>query len=335
MAHAGEGDVERIGSLALELGAAREAREVHEALRRFIQATTPMDGLFVSRYDAERGMRTCAYAFSDGEAMDASALPAMPMNEGPASQAILQARVIVTNDYADVLRRIPRVDVAMDRDPRLPQSSIVVPMVARGRALGAMEIQSPERNAFGDREVAVLQMAAGLAGLALENLALLESAEARVERALADLRRQGVARGLVRELLQGVARRGDVQPESLRSLGRELARGVGGADAAAHVAAYAEMGMGELRETRSNEGRYEFAGRDLLELEPRRNRPTCYLSLGFLEGVVGALTGGAALGTEVACQSQGHAECRFVVRPRPAGFDAPAANTRMNAARGG
>lgn len=301
-------DVDPIGQLALELSSAHEPADVHDALRRFAAALTPMTGLFVSRYDPSSQTRTCVYAWSDGAPVDVATLPRMGMNEGPASQAILQQRAIVTSDYSRLLQKLPRVDVGLDRDPRLPESSIVVPMMARGQPLGAIEVQSPERDAFGPREVAVLQLVASLAALALENLE-------RVSRAQADLMRHAVARGLVRKLMQGVARKAGVRPDALRALGRDLARDAHAGDLDGYTAAYTSMGLGQLDVERTGD-RCEFTGRDLLEYEAGSVEPTCYLTLGFLEGAVAAATGSRALGTEIACQSQGKPACRFLVSVR-------------------
>ena len=327
-------DVDRLGALALAFGGAGEPREVYLALRDFVRAKTGMNGFFIARYDAARELRVCVFAHTDGVDVDPATLPPKPMNGSPNSRAITTRDVVVERDYLGATSGKPVTWVGDEVNPARPLCSVVVPMIARGKVLGTMTIQAYASEAFGERDVAVLRMAGNLAALAVENIELLESErrvsadlEARVrertdalERANGDLRRHALARDLARRLLQGVARKGGVRPDALRSLGRELSAGMAGAASIEeYVEAFALMGMGALRLEEGAPGRYVVRGSDLLEQERGALQPTCFLTLGFLEGAVASLHAGASgLGSEVACESQGHAACRFVVSARPA-----------------
>lgn len=324
-------DVERLGRLAVEFGSAREPMQVYRALRDFVGATTAMNGFFVARYDGEKELRTCVFAHTDGVEFDASALPVLPMNGSPNSRAIQTREVVLVTDYLAATSSAPVTWVGTEVNPARTTCSLVVPMIARGRVLGTMTIQSPDPDAFGERDVVFHRMATNLAALAVENLELLE-AERRVsatleervrertrdlERASADLREHAMARDLAKRLLKGIARKGGVRPDTLRALGRELAIGMApAASMRSMVSAFDLMGLGRLGLERDEPGRYAVEGFDLLEREPGASQPTCFLTLGFLEGAVAALHDGPALGSEVACQSQGHAACRFVVSSR-------------------
>lgn len=310
------GDAQRVGTLALALAAAREPREVHQALLGFVRETTSMNALFIASYDAITRLRTCRFAFSDGAEQDVAALPPMELNENHASVAIRESRTLLVRDLSAILCRVERHDVGLDIDPRLPQVGIVVPMIAHESTLGYLEIQSCEPDAFGARDVVMLETAARLAALATENLALQERERARLANVEQRLASQAVARGLVRRMLASLARRSQLPAQALRDLGRELGRGVDAKELRDFLAAYGVMGLGEITGTSREELRFHFAGRDLLELTPGASRPTCYLTLGFLEGAVEALTGERALGTELECQSQDHTACRFVVAAR-------------------
>lgn len=326
-----EADVGRIGRLALEVGAANEPREVHRLLRDFVRDTTAMNGFFIARYDPVARLRTCVFAQTDGVEVDAAALPPLPMNGSPNSRAIEERQVVLVEDYQSATRNQPVTYVGKDVNPTLPQSSLVVPMIARGEVLGTMTIQSCAPRAFRERDVAFLGLAANLAALALENLELLASErdiratlEERVmERTRAldaanrELREQTVARKLAQRLVQGVARKGRVRPEALRALGRELAEGMRGADVEEYVASFSRIGLGDLHVAGHEARRYAVEGRGLLERETVAQQPTCFLTLGFLEGAVAALHPEAnGLGTEIACQSLGHAACRFILAVR-------------------
>lgn len=129
-------------------------------------------------------------------------------------------------------------------------------------------------------------------------------------------RRQLVARKLVRRLLRDLAEGGVTSASARRALGRGLADETKAADLAGYLDALRELGIGELRVEERSEGRYAFSGIDLLERAGETAGPTCHIALGYLESLVTALEGAPALGSEVRCQSQGHARCSFVVHAR-------------------
>ena len=166
--------LDRIAALAITLGGATDLPTVYRSLRGFLLAEEPHDGIFVSLYDPGTRMRTCVYAVSEGAEVDVSTLPPLPMTNSPNSRAVRTGEVIITDDFDAAMRGSPRVDVALDRDPRLPASSIVVPMLVRGTPIGAIEIQSPKPAAFGPHNVPTLRLAANLVAIAIQNVRLLE-----------------------------------------------------------------------------------------------------------------------------------------------------------------
>ena len=168
--HPAEASYERLARLALDLGSQQDLLGVYRRLREFVADGTPMSGMFVSSYDAGTRMRTCVYAYSEGEELDPATFPPMPPTGSPHSLAVETGETIVTRDFQSAMTGKPRFNVGLDRDNRLPESSIVVPMVAHGRILGGMEIQSVQADAFREPDVALLQMAAHLAALAAENV---------------------------------------------------------------------------------------------------------------------------------------------------------------------
>lgn len=135
------------------------------------------------------------------------------------------------------------------------------------------------------------------------------------KRAESAMRAQMLTRGLARRLLHDLIRRANVSEQVVRDLGRGLAKEpVAGGTPEAYALAFADMGFGALRFEGAQNGRYVFTARDLLERTTTSTLPTCFMALGYLEGVVSGITGRAALGTEMRCQSMGHDECRFVVQ---------------------
>ena len=166
--------LERLADLAQTLGTARELVTIFRALRDFAIDEMPVSGIFISLYDPERSVRTAVYAWSEGKEADLADLPAMPMTDSPHSRAVATGQVIITDDFQATIAGLPKVDLGFEIDPRLPRSSLAAPMAVMGRIVGAVEVQSWELAAFGQRHATRLRMAANLAGIAVENVRLLE-----------------------------------------------------------------------------------------------------------------------------------------------------------------
>lgn len=124
-------------------------------------------------------------------------------------------------------------------------------------------------------------------------------------------------RSLATRLVGDVVDRGHVEDAVLRSIGRDLARELAAPEIATSVASFTQLGLGDLGLIESSEGSYTFVGKDLIERREKSPRPTCLLTLSFLEGIVAECTGGAALGAELQCESRGHERCVFLVKERP------------------
>ncbi|HEY6246368.1 MAG TPA: CHASE domain-containing protein [Pyrinomonadaceae bacterium] len=174
--------LERISGLAQALGTARELNVIFRGLREFTNASVPCNGFFVSLYDPIHDIRTACYAWGDGEELDVSNLPTMPVTSyGPNSRAIRTGQVIITNDYMSATRGHPTVIVGPDNGLR-PQSSLAVPMAVMGHIIGTIEVQSYEPNAYHHEHQTAMSMAANLTAVAIENVRLL-SRESRAREA--------------------------------------------------------------------------------------------------------------------------------------------------------
>jgi PAS domain S-box-containing protein len=166
--------LERVAGLAQTLGTARDLLAIFRGLREFALLSVPCDGLFVSLYDPIRDVRTACYGWGDGEEIDTSQLPPMPVNfTGPNSRAVRTNEVIITNDYFTETLGHPAVLVGPDNGLR-PQSSLSAPMAVMGRIIGTIEVQTYEKAAYRDEHATAIRMAANLTAVAIENVRLLE-----------------------------------------------------------------------------------------------------------------------------------------------------------------
>ena len=136
------------------------------------------------------------------------------------------------------------------------------------------------------------------------------------EGAAASEKADAVTKDAVRALLRSLRGPGPENASRMRETGRAMARRANCPGTTVYLELFAKMGLGDLKLDDETPARLVFSGRDLLERVAQSRHPTCDLPLGFLEGAVAALTGRAALGAEVRCQSMGAPRCVFVVSTR-------------------
>ncbi len=166
--------LDRVAGLAQTLGTSRDLLAIFQGLREFTLVSVPCDGIFVSLYDPIRDVRTACYGWAEGQEIDVSELPPMPVtSSGPNSRAVRTNQVIITNDYMNRTIGHPGILVGPDNGLR-PQSSLSAPMSVMGRILGTIEVQTYEKSAYTPEHVTAMGMAANLTAVAIENNGLLE-----------------------------------------------------------------------------------------------------------------------------------------------------------------
>ena len=103
--------------------------------------------------------RTACYGWGDGQEIDTSELPPMPVNfTGPNSRAVRTNQVIITNDYMKETLGHPAVLVGPDNGLR-PQSSLSAPMAVMGRIVGTIEVQSYKKAAYREEHETAMRLA--------------------------------------------------------------------------------------------------------------------------------------------------------------------------------
>jgi PAS domain S-box-containing protein len=165
---------DELARLAQSLGTARDLMSVFRALRRFAEALTGSNSLFVSLLEPGGNSRRCVYAWTDGEEVDVSSLPLLPMSGGPHARAVASGQVVVVEDLQSALENTPNIALGYDRDPRRPTVSIALPLAVFGRVIGGFEVQLFE-HLDPWASVPALQIAANLAAAATENVRLVET----------------------------------------------------------------------------------------------------------------------------------------------------------------
>src|SRR5215216_2178724 len=89
---------------ARQLGESIEPERVYERFHELLGYIVPHDGIVVSSYDERDGLIRCEYAWVEGNVVDASTLPPLPLNReggGMQSRAIVTGEPYLFNDVAD------------------------------------------------------------------------------------------------------------------------------------------------------------------------------------------------------------------------------------------
>jgi two-component system, OmpR family, phosphate regulon sensor histidine kinase PhoR len=198
-----ERDLERKARVAeLLLEAARELSEsldperVYDRFHVLLANVIEHDGVVVSSYDARDELIRCDWAWSDGERLDSSIFPALPLNRrggGMQSRVIISGEALLFNDVSDQVRDPGGTYFDVDREGtlrRLPDSgppgtraAMMVPVKQDGRVVGVVQVMSNTAG-YSTDELELVEGLVGQMAAAVRNARLqrerrrLEAAEA-------------------------------------------------------------------------------------------------------------------------------------------------------------
>ncbi len=201
----------RVAQLLLDaarmLGETLEPDRVYDRFHDLLADVVQHDGVLVSSYDESDGLIRCDYAWSDGNRLDTSVFPPLPLNReggGMQSKVIVSGEPPLFNDVAELVQRPGGTYYDVDREGkirRLPDSgppgsraAMMVPVKHEGRVVGVVQIMSNSA-AYSAEQLEVVDGLVGQMAAAVRNARLqkeqrrLEAAEA-AARAVAGEREQ-------------------------------------------------------------------------------------------------------------------------------------------------
>ncbi len=201
----------RVSQLLLDaarmLGETLEPDRVYDRFHDLLAGVVQHDGVLVSSYDESDGLIRCDYAWSDGNRLDTSVFPPLPLNReggGMQSKVIVSGESSLFNDLAELVQRPGGTYYDVDREGkirRLPDSgppgsraAMMVPVKHEGRVVGVVQIMSNSA-AYSAEQLEVVDGLVGQMAAAVRNARLqkeqrrLEAAEA-AARAVAGEREQ-------------------------------------------------------------------------------------------------------------------------------------------------
>ena len=172
---------ETLAEIGREVGAILDLDPLLERVATLVHKVVAYRTFGIFLLDERRGVLDHKLAIRYG---DVTGFPRLKLGEGLIGQAALSKQVINVPDVASDPRYIPWVADC--------KSELAVPLLVKDRCIGVLDLESPEYDAFGKKDVEVLSALAGQVAVAIENARLYEALrknEDRIERELLFARR--------------------------------------------------------------------------------------------------------------------------------------------------
>jgi len=140
---------------ARTLGETVDPDHVYDRFHDLLAEFVPHDGVLVSSYDIADGLIRCDYAWSDGNRLDVSVFPPLPLNRdggGMQSRVIVSGEPLLFNDVAEVVKSPGTSYYDVDREGKarkLPETgppgtraAMMVPVKHEARVVGVVQVMS-------------------------------------------------------------------------------------------------------------------------------------------------------------------------------------------------
>src|SRR2546423_2684502 len=200
---------------ARQLGETLEPERVYTRFRELLADVVEHDGVIVSSYEDTDGLIRCDYAWSDGEQLDASRLPPLPLNRdghGMQSRVIVTGEALLFNDVRDVVQHEPGIYYDVDREGtmrKVPEggttktrAAMMVPVKHEGAVVGVVQLMTDRAEYTAEQ----LELVEGLVGqmAAAVRIARLRKERSRLEAAEAAARAVAAEREQAASVLEAV-----------------------------------------------------------------------------------------------------------------------------------
>jgi two-component sensor histidine kinase len=168
--------------------------EIYGHLRDLIGGSMVCDSLTVSIFDPESQLIRCSYAWLEGETIEASSLPVIPLapeGKGMQSEVIRSGEALLVNDFEAAARNSVTVyhvgkggKVDADSSPNVQrtQAAILVPIKLDGQVLGVTRVLSNyQKGIYSEDHVQLLEALMSQVAAATRNAELYQRARAELE----------------------------------------------------------------------------------------------------------------------------------------------------------
>ena len=168
-------DLEAINTLGRALAETLDLDRIYELLYEVaLQLLPDVAGAIFTLFDAETQQMTCTFAVLDGERIDPSEFPPLtlaPMGVGLQSNVIHTRQPFIVGSLEEVYEHANHAFLVGEPGDTT-ESLLFVPMIARERVVGVLQVQSFSTGSYSMAHATMLGMAANVAAVAIENARL-------------------------------------------------------------------------------------------------------------------------------------------------------------------
>jgi PAS domain S-box-containing protein len=191
-------DAAIVNELARELSAQLDQKEIFQSVYRHLPRLLQLDAYLAYLYDEQTGLITRPIFYDLEQSYPEFSAPQPP---GRTIQRIIQEhRPILQNRTAEELAEAKREGSGVIGSNQPSASLLYVPLLLGNKLQGIISTQSYQLNAYGEREVAVLQSIANHVAVALENARLFAQTQAALAQTEQQARRLAQLNELAAEL---------------------------------------------------------------------------------------------------------------------------------------
>lgn len=221
------------------LGRTLDLNAIYDTFHELVARAMDCDGLLVSSYTAADNLIRCAYAWVEGERVDAARFPPLPLapeGHGMQSEVIRTGRPILIRDAVERSKSCTTLyhvypDGTVRDEPaqsKHTRAAMMVPLLLEGQVLGTVQVMSHRKGAFTRSHMRILEAMTLQVAAASRNAYLYQQARTEIaarEQLEAELRRRA-------EELGEADRRKD---QFLATLAHELRNPLGAISNALHL----------------------------------------------------------------------------------------------------
>jgi diguanylate cyclase (GGDEF)-like protein len=150
---------------AQEISASLDLEQVYQAIHTAVSQLMPCEDLLIALLDDSRDEIQAVYMIENGQRLAPGHFPAW---QGLSGRVIATGKALKVDDFACDYTDVPVVIFGEDRS----HSALVVPLMVKGRAFGALSAQSHTLNAYSVDDQEMLELLAAQAAIAIENARL-------------------------------------------------------------------------------------------------------------------------------------------------------------------
>jgi two-component system, OmpR family, phosphate regulon sensor histidine kinase PhoR len=200
---------------ARRLGESIEPERIYERFHELVAGVIQHDGVIISSYDDRDELIRCEYAWTDGAVLDATTLPALPLNReggGMQSRVIVSGEPLLFNDVPDRVKKVAGVYYNVDAEGKLERipdggrskttAAMMVPVKDEGRVVGVVQLMT-DSGEYTNDELELFEGLVAQMGAAVRN-ARLQQERRRLEAAETAARAVAAEREQAAQVLEAV-----------------------------------------------------------------------------------------------------------------------------------